>query len=176
MTEANATAGASAEPVPAQPWLRIVLIAAAFIETLGAVNDIPILFGDTSEVPGPGLGGWIITAKLALGPIAAIAALVFALSGRIRPALAALAAVILLMWLSYLPSVAIHGLDFEGSAAVVLQMMFQIGLAPFIAATVAALAARNQRLAFATALAVLPTLVSVLSIAAFAISVGIYGF
>jgi len=162
--------------VPAQPWLRIVLIAAALIETLGAANELPILFGDTSEVPGPGLGGWIITAKLAFTPIAAIAALVFALTGRIRNALAAMAVVILLTWLSYLPSVAIHGLDFEGSFAVVLQMMFQIGLAPFIAATVAALAVRNQRLPFATALAALPTLVSVLSIAAFAIGVAIYGF
>jgi hypothetical protein len=176
MTEANSAAGSPATPAPAQPWPRIALIAAALIETLGAVNDLPILFVDTSEVPGSGLGGWIITAKLALTPVAAIAALVFALKGRMRHALVAMAAVIVLTWLSYLPSVAIHGLDFEGSLAVVLQMMFQIGLAPFIAATVAALAVRDQRLPFATFLAVLPTLVSVLSIAAFAIGVAIYGF
>lgn len=158
------------------PWCRPALIAAALVELLGAINDLPILFGDTSEIPGPGIGGAIIAAKIALKPFAAIAALFFAATGRIRHALIAMAIIILLTWLSYLPSVAIHGLDFEGSAAVVLHMLFQIMLAPFLAAQVGALALIDRRIAFATALAVLPTLISILGVAAFAIGVAIYGF
>jgi hypothetical protein len=149
---------------------------AAGIEALRGLNDFPLLFGDLSEVPGPGLGGWIIAAKIALQPFIAIAALVLAARARLCQALGAMAVIIFMTWLSYLPSVADHGLDLEGSGAVVLQLMFAIGLAPFIAATVAALAVRNERLEFATFLAVLPTAVSVLGLVAFAIGVAVYGF
>jgi hypothetical protein len=161
---------------PLAPWCRPVLIAAALIELLGAINDFPILFGDTSEIPGPGIGGAIIGAKIALKPFAAIAALYCAATGRIRHALVAMAIIILLTWLSFLPSVAIHGLDFEGSAWAVLNMVFQILLAPFLAAQVGALALVNRRIEFATALAVLPTLIGILGVAAFGIGVAIYGF
>jgi hypothetical protein len=155
---------------------RLLLVGAAALEFLGGLRDVPILFGNLSEIPGPGLGGWIITAKIALQPILGFAALFLAAAGRMREALLAMAAIILMTWLNWLPSVVRHGLDFKGTLFVNLQMIFLIMLAPLVAATVAALAVRRQRTSLAIALAVLPTLVSVLGVVAFGIGVAMYGF
>ena len=155
----------------------MLLIAAAALEFLGGVRDFPILFGNLSEVPGPGLGGGIITAKIALQPILGLAALVCAWTGRLREALLAMAAIILMTWLNYLPSVALHGLDFRGKDAFIsLHMILQVVLAPLLAAAVAALAIRNRITPTAIALAILPTVVGVLGVVAFAIGVAMYGF
>ena len=155
---------------------RAVLILAAAIETLSGLSDLPILFGNLDEVPGPGLGGSIITLCIALHPMAAIAALALALLGRIRAALLAMAAVILTMWLSFLPSVAMHGLEFEGSHVAVLHMLFEIIVAPVIALVVAMLALHDERPLIALVLAVLPTFVAVAGTVAFAISVAVHDF
>jgi hypothetical protein len=154
----------------------LVLCVAAALEALSAINDVPILFADDPEVPGPGLAGALITAKIALTPLLAFCALVFAASNRLRAALLSMAAIIALTWLSYLPSVAIHGLELQGSAAVVLYTLFQIVVIPLVLATIVILALRGDRPRLATALAVLPALVSVLGVAAFAIGVAMYGF
>lgn len=157
-------------------WARVALIVAAGIELFGAVRDWPILAGDLNEIPGPGLGGWIITAKIAVQPILAALALAFAIKGRLPAALLAFAAMIAMTWLSYLPSVAIHGLEFKGDGAGGLFTLFQIILAPLIALIVAVFAIRRERIEVATALAIAPTIIGVLAIAAFGIGVAIYGF
>ncbi len=175
MTNAgNAAAQGSAAEIPR--WALILLATAAALELLQGLSDLPILFGDTSEIPGLGIAGWIIKAKLALLPIVALAALILAASGRLRQALLAMAAVVLLTWLSYLPSVFVHGLEFEGDGTGGLITLFQLVLAPVLVVVVAALALRGERLTLAAVLAVVPTMLSVVFILLFAVGVAIYGF
>jgi hypothetical protein len=161
-------------PVP-RGW-RLLLSAVAAVQFLGGLRDLSLLFANLSEVPGPGLGGAIIIANIILQPIFGLIALVCAASGRIGAALLAMAAIILMTWLNWLPSVARHGLDFKGTLFVSLQLIFQIVIAPLLAVTVATLAVRSSRTALAIGLAVLPTLVSLLGVVAFGIGVARYGF
>ncbi len=156
-------------------WLRALLLAAAILELVGGVRDLPILFGDTSQIPGPGLGGGIIKAKIALHPIVALAAVAFAATNKLRYALIAMAVLALLGWANYLPSIAIHGLN-VGDGALGLLTAFQVVLVPIFAGIIIVLAIRGQRLVLATALSILPTLVGVIGVLAFAIAVGIWGF
>lgn len=157
-------------------WARLLLAVAAALEFVSGLKDLPILFGDTSEIPGPGLGGWIISAKIALQPVLALLALVLAASGRIRHGLVAMAAVVLANWLGYLPSVTLRGLEFQGDGAGGLITLLEIVVAPLVAAAVVVLAWLGKRLTLATLLAVFHTALSVLFVVLFAIGVAIYGF
>jgi len=176
-----------AAAVPAsQPrrWPRLLLLIAASIEFLGGLSALPILAGDLSEVPGPGLGGAIIIATIILRPTAAAAALFFLIRGKLAPSLIAMAIVILASWFSYLPSIQLHGLDLRGnllevtlgSAMVTAGLFFQLIIAPVIALAIAGLALTGKQITLATLLAVLPTFIDVLGVVAFGISVAIYGF
>ncbi len=98
----------------------------------------------------------------------------FAVIGRVRYAIIALAAVVFMTWLNYMPSVVMHGLEFEGIGA--FETPARIIAFPLMAACAIALAARNQRLRFATALAGIPTFYSLVGLMIFAIGVSIYGF
>jgi hypothetical protein len=78
----------SADPVPAPAaprrlGLRIALIIAALLESFDALSSVPTLFGDMSEIPGPGFGGFLIKAHIASHPVLALAVLVFAAVGRV---------------------------------------------------------------------------------------------
>ena len=90
----------------------------------------------------------------------ALAALVLATVGRLRYAIMALGALVLMTWLNYMPSVVRHGLDFGGVAA--FETPVRIIAFPLMAACAIALAARNQRLGLATVLVSIPTLFGVL--------------
>lgn len=171
--DADATQGSS---LGVPRWARLLIAVAAALELTGGLKDVPILLGDTSEIPGPGLGGWIITAKIALQPVFSLLALVFAANGKIRHALVAMAAVVAINWLSYMPSVALHGLELQGDGAGGLITLFEIVLAPLMAIAVVALAFLDRRLTLATLLAVFHTFLSVLLVILFAIGVAIYGF
>lgn len=170
--EASKVEGATLLP----HWAKPLLIAAAAIELASGLKDVPILFGDTSEIPGPGLDGWIIAAHIALTPALALAALVLLLKDHVRAAMIAMAALVLLTWLSYLPSALLHGVEFERDGVGGLATLFYIVLAPALATVVATLAWRGMRLEFATVLAVLPTVVAVVFFLMFAVGVAIYGF
>ena len=149
MTQANA-AGAD---TPAQGkklrWPQLALLAAAAFEFLTGLADLPILFGDISQVPGPGIGGAIIVAKIALMPIVALAALFFTVRGRMLYAILTMVAVMLLTWVSFLPSVAINGLEIEGVAGAVT--IYEVFVVPLIA--LADHRARDARTAHASDLA-----------------------
>ena len=158
-------------------WARLLLLIAAMIEFLGGLGGLPILMGDLNEVPGPGLDGQIILAGIVLRPLLALAALFFAVRGKIPYALVAMAFIILMAWLSYVPSVRLHGLDLsQGDAFTTAMLGWELIAAPVVALAVAGLALRETQLTLATVLAVLPTLAHVLSVVAFGISVAIYGF
>jgi hypothetical protein len=171
------TALADAAPAPAAPrrlGLRVVLVIAALLESFDALTSVSTLFGDMSEIPGPGVGGFLIKAHIATHPLLALAVLVFAAIGRVRYAIIALAAIVFMTWLNYMPSVVLHGLEFKGVGA--FETPVRIIAFPLMAACAIALAARNQRLRLATALASIPTFYSLIGLIVFAIGVGIYGF
>ena len=151
-----------------------MLIIAALLEGFDAASSVPILFGDMSEIPGPGFGGFLIKAHIASHAPLALAVLVFAIIGRVRYAIIALAAIAFMTWLNYMPSVVLHGLEFRGIGA--FETPARIIAFPLMAACAIALAARNQRLRLATALASIPTFYSLLGVIIFAIGVSIYGF
>ncbi len=181
MTSAGTTQpGASIEAtaVPTRPrhlLLRALLIIVAVVEAFDALSSVSILFGDMSEIPGPGFGGFLIKAHIATHLPLALAALICAIIGRVRYAIIALGAVVAMTWLNYMPSVVLHGLEFSSGFAA-LQTTAQIVAFPLMAACAIALAARNRRLGVATALVGIPTLVNVFGIIAFAIGVSLYGF
>ena len=175
-TDAALAANATV-PVPAAPrWLglRVVLIIAALLESFDALSSVSTLFGDMSEIPGPGFGGFLIKAHIATHPVLALAVLVFAAIGRVRYAIIALAAIVFMTWLNYMPSVVIHGLEFKGVGA--FETPVRIIAFPLMAACAIALAARDQRLRLATALASIPTFYSLVGLIIFAIGISIYGF
>jgi hypothetical protein len=153
-------------------YLLLILIAA--IEAFDGLSHVPALFGDVSEIPGPGLGGAIIKAYIAAHPLLALAALAFATVGRLRYAIMALGALVLMNWLNDMPSVVRHGLDFGGLSA--FQTPVQVIAFPLMGACAIALAARKERLGLAALLASMPTLFGVLAVLAFGISVFLYGF
>lgn len=174
----SATALNDDAPVPVRTprllGLYLLLILVAAIEAFEGLSHAPTLFGDMSEIPGPGVGGAIIKAHIAVHPLLALAALVFATIGRLRYAIMALGALVLMTWLNYMPSVVRHGLDFDGFSA--FETPTQIIAFPLMGACAIALAARNQRLGLAAMLVSIPTLYGVLAVLAFGISVILYGF
>lgn len=170
----NQAAAPSMAPQRTAPrWPRLFLLFAAAVEFLSALSDLPILFGDLSQVPGPGIGGAVIVAKIALLPLVALAALFFTIRGRMLYAVLTMAAGLLLTWASYLPSVAINGLELSGTAGAAT--IYLVILVPLIALAAIVLALRG-RLTPAIVLAVLPTFIGIASAIAFGIGVAIYGF
>ena len=176
MNSASALNDAAPAPVraPRLLGLYLLLILMAAIEAFDGLSHAPTLFGDMSEIPGPGVGGAFIKAYIAVHPLLALAALAFATIGRLRYAIMALGALVLMNWLNYMPSVVRHGLEFGGISA--FQTPMQIVAFPLMGACAIALAARNQRLGLATLLVSIPTLFGVLAVIAFGISVFLYGF
>jgi hypothetical protein len=171
----SADSGAVPAPAPRLLGLRILLLIVALIELYQGLSSAPILLGDMSEIPGPGLGGAIIKLDLASHPVLALAALIFAAIGYVRHAIMALGAVVLMTWLNYMPSVIGHGLSFNGPY-VALETSAQIIACPLMGACAIALAARNERLGLATALVSIPTFIFAFGVIAFAIGVAIHGF
>jgi hypothetical protein len=149
--------GRTAPTRPRHLGLRVALILVAIVEALDALSSVSILFGDISQIPGPGLGGAIIKAHIASHLPLALATLLFAAIGRVRHAIIALGAVVAMTWLNTMPSVVLHGLQFDSGFAA-LRTTAQIIAFPLPAACAIALAARDRRLGLATALVSLPTL------------------
>ncbi len=170
MNSATTLPDAASVPVRAPRLLGLYLL----LIIIAAIEAFEGLSGDMSEIPGPGLGGAIIKTYVASHPLLALAALALATAGRLRYAIMALGALVLMNWLNYMPSVVRHGLDFGGLSA--FQTLVQIIAFPLMGACAIALAARKERLGLATMLVSIPTLFDVLAVIAFGISVFLYGF
>src|SRR5437667_2956183 len=84
--------------------LRVFLIVIATIETVGSLSNLPGLFGGLSAISS-GAAQWIINVGLAVLPVPALAALVFAWKGQLDHAIMAIAAIVLVIWITYLPPV-----------------------------------------------------------------------
>ena len=176
MNSASTLAYAPAVPVraPRLLGLYVLLVLVAVIEAFEGLASAPILFGDMSDIPGPGIGGALIKAHIAGHPVLALTALVCAAIGNVRYAIIALGALMVMTWLNYMPSVLLHGLDFGDIAT--FQTIAEIVAFPLMAACAIALAARNARLVLAATLVSIPTLFGVLGVIAFAIGVAVNGF
>ena len=172
MNSAAISVGSAAFPAPAPRLLalRILLVIVALIELMDSLVGAWMLLGDMTVFPGPGIGGALIKLHLATHPLLALAALILAAIGRARHAIMVLAAVILTTWLSFLPSVVLHGL---GGA---VQTPVQIITFPLMGACAIALAARKQWLSLAAALVSIPAFMGTFRFVAFAMGVAINGF
>ena len=103
------------------------------------------------QASSPGLGGGLIKAHLAAHPVLAVAALVFAAMGRVRHAIIALGTIIIMGWLSDMPSVVARGLEFKSTFSAV-ETTAKIIAFPLLAACAIAYAAHNEHLGRATLL------------------------
>jgi hypothetical protein len=167
----NTAAPALAETAPAASrriGLRLALAAIALPELIDATMAA-WLVGDMS-----GLNA-IVKLNLALHPVLALSALVFAAIGYVRHAILALGAAVILAWLTLMPSVGGHGYVFSVLFAT-LQTSAQIIAFPLFGACAIALAARGERLGLATLLVGIPILSNLFNELMFLIGVTIYGF
>ncbi len=176
MTSATPMTADSIAPAaaPRLIGLRIVLIILAVIEAYFGFSDVPTLFGDMSHI-GAGIGGGLIKAHLAAHPVLAVAALVFAATGRVRHAIIALGTIIIMTWLSDMPSVVSHGLAFKSTFSTI-ETTAKIIAFPLVAACAIAYAAHNEHLGRATLLVAVPTLFNLVLLVGFIVSVVKYGF
>lgn len=162
---------------PPARWMRIALIVIAAIESIGALRDIPALAYEFNPTTAIGKFAQALTSvNIVLSIPIALAALYFAAAGKLRLAIAAIAARVLVTWLCDTPtSVAIHGIEWSLNFGGLNVAGYQIG-APIVALAALYLAWRNEPLALATLLVALPTIFSWLNIAVFTVAVMIYGF
>jgi hypothetical protein len=156
--------------------IRLILIIVAIGKVVSSLSSLVVLFDNDPGVPGTSWGGLVISATIALGPFLAAAALIFAVRGPIGRAIIAIAALALLDWLSYVPSVIKFWSEFPGPGYVGLHGIVQMVVLPILAVTAIILAWRGARLGLAASLALVPTLVNILGVIAFGIGVAIYGF
>jgi hypothetical protein len=168
----------TADPAPpSYRWARVGLVFIAAVELLDALSSVQGIFTEYHHETfllrfAQGLN----SIKLALSPLLAGAALVFAARGKLRYAIFALAALTLAGWLlDSLPTIVIHGFkpsfDFGGIEEFVFYLIM-----PVIAAAAILLAMKRQRLGLAALLACLPAVYKWASVAVFIVMLLIYGF
>jgi hypothetical protein len=163
-------------PAPRR-WLRIVLAILAAYELWDALAALPILFVDYGhETALLRFAQALVSVRIVLAPLVTVAALWFAATGKLRHAIIALAALVLLTWvLDDVWSIPINGLELDftlGGLVVVLKIF----IFPLAAIAAIYLALKDRRLGLACALVALPTVVKWIGIMLFAIAMAMYGF
>jgi hypothetical protein len=167
---------ADTDAAPSHRWLRVLLVLIAALEFLEALADVQNIFIDRHhETALLRFAQGLTSIQLALSPLLAGAALIFAALGNIRYAVLALAALTLTAWvLGALPTIAIHGMSFS------LDYSSFEGIVLFIVAPLVTVAAafsfKDKRLSLAALLVSLPFLFKWIVLALFIITVFMYGF
>jgi hypothetical protein len=163
--------------LPPYRWLRAGLILVAALELLDALSGVQNIFTDYQHPTALLRFAQTLTSiKLALAPVFAGAALIFAALGNVRRAILALAALALTAWLlDDLWSIPFHGLElsFDYGGIVVF---FHHFIFPAAALAASALALNDQRLPLAGLLVSLPTLFNWAGVVAFTVAIMMYGF
>jgi hypothetical protein len=108
--DANTAATGDAASSP-QRKLRLGILVLAIIEVVNTVSDLSV-FANLSEYDS-GFAQQLLFVGVAIFPVCAIAAVVFAIKGNLRHAIMALAAIPVVAWFTdYLPALFIHGIEF----------------------------------------------------------------
>jgi hypothetical protein len=168
---------ASTDTAPSYRWLRVFLVLVAALEFLDALSGVQNIFTDYHHDTALLRFAQALTSvRLALAPVLAGAALIFAALGNVRRAILAFAALVLTGWLlDGLPSIAINGLrlqpDYGGLEEFVLYFF-----APATAVATALLAFKDRRLPLAGVLVCLPAIFKWVAAVIFVIAIVIYGF
>ena len=172
----TAESTAATSPAP-HPWLRLALVLVAALELLDALTSMHNIFTDYHhETAYLRFAQALTSVQLALAPFLTAAAFYFALRGRLRHAILALAALALMVWLlDDVPSFPIHGFEFSMSFGGMVVFAHHFAF-PIAALAGAALAWKDRRLALAGLLVSLPTIVKWVGVAVFTIAVMMYGF
>ena len=155
-------------PAPRQIGLRLVLTALALVELTQEIAIQILLHGDMSGLRTS------VKLNLVAQPVLALAALIFALTGRLGHAIPALGAIVFLAWLEYMALIP-DGFDY-GNLFVNLDNATKAFIFPLVGACAMAFAARGERLGTATLLIAIPSGVNLFNALAFLIGVTIYGF
>jgi hypothetical protein len=175
--EMSAASLEAATPLPPRSKLRIAVIILALIKTVSSLSGLAGGVAAISEYAGNGFGQWLLFAGVAIFPILALAALIFAFKGDVGRAIMALAAIVIVGFLTDgIPSLFVHGLELSGSATVTLYYLAQLVVFPLLAVVAFVLARRNEKLVLAAILVCLPTVANILAVIGFAIGVSIHGF
>jgi hypothetical protein len=144
----------------------------ALVELLNAVSDLAVFANLPEEDKSP--AHWLIFADVALQPILAFIAAYSALTGKLRIAIMALAAMAIVeLLLRNIPLMGPTGLD---ASPYGLVLFVQIYVLPALCVVALWLAWANRRLALAGLLAMLPTLAGILAVIAFGVGVAMFGF
>ncbi len=165
----------AATPVPENsasltPVLRVIVAMVGLIEALSGLNELQTLFGDTSKIT------TLTLVVIALRPMLGAAAFGFAVANRLRPGIAMLAIFVLARWVDDAPSLLRAGLVLNGDAFVNGHEIFRDIIALMIGVGSLAAAWFNRYLTVATIAVMLPSVIEAAGVAAFAISVIMYGF
>jgi len=169
--ETDPSARSSKPFVSRRLWLMLPLVAVALFETWDGWDNFPALKAARS---GETQINAFATAHLLSQALLGFAAFVFAITGRIRHAIIALAANTLLRWLTVDVFDPVNWRISNVFSA--QETMMQLVVIPVAALTAAVLAAREIRLGLATLLICLPTLYNIVLLVGFMIGVAIYGF
>ena len=170
-----AATGTTAQIAPPSA-LRIALIAITAITALGAMADFPIAFHDFGHIePLLVFAQRVTAAKLMIAPLIAGTALFFAATGRLRGAIATLAALMLVTFISDLPTYPIHGFELDASLPGLFVLAERVVL-PLLGVAALVLAIRNTHLVLATVFVALPKIVTLTGVILFAVGVAVHGF
>jgi hypothetical protein len=175
--EQDMTMALTADQAPRAPHLalRILLILLSALLTLGALEQFPAVRG---YIPLRALSIFaaphITEMNSPLMPLLTGAALLLAISGRVRYAITALGALMLLAWAIELPEIASRARKPAGGEMGLIQLAYTF-IYPAIAVAAIWLALRDRLLGLALAFVALPTLVYWLVMGPFIIVVLISG-
>ena len=175
MTNSATTTTKAAQPT--HRWLRASLLLVAALEFLDALTGVQNIFTDYHHPTAFLRFAQTLTSiELALAPLIAGAALVFAGMGNLQRAILALAALELTRWvLDDLWSIPIHGLelslDYGGMIIFLHHFVF-----PAAALAAIALVHKERQLSLAGLLVSIPTIVNWAGVIAFTVSIMMYGF
>lgn len=153
------------------PVLRAAIALAGLVMGLNGVTGLVTLLSGTANHPDLSPGATVLASAL-LQPILGFAAAHFALLDRLPYGIISLALLLLAKCTTELPSVVNHGLGLAGDPLVVTHRLLRSALLPVSALAAMAAARANCNPAVAVAAVILPGLIEIAGIAAFAISLG----
>ena len=176
MNSVASKAALETTPAPMSTWKRFCLSAAMVPLALYEIWDSYMFFTNLGmSETGSGFSGVLTKTSVLTHPFFALAALLCALTGRVRWAVIALAGVVLGRWLWFLQGP--NGSSASKDLYVLLQpTIMLLVVPPLLAVCALMLAKRNEHLGLATLLVAVPIVYLNFEMALFAIAVTIYGF